>query len=152
MGKRKADAGQIEMDFDLLPVDVLPGGLAGLDSVISRAISTILHAEPRSREVICAEMSVAMDQDISRHMIDAYASPSREDHRVPASRLLALILITGRKDVLGQILRHIGLEVLDSAEIDLARAGHLRARMKQLQNELRTVEARIRPMERADQA
>lgn len=102
-----------------------PAELAGLERQISRAVGTILKEDDRAREVIAAEMSVLLEEDISRFMLDAYSSPARPEHKVPASRLLALVAVTNRFDMLDGLLRHVGAACLVGDEVHTALLGQI---------------------------
>lgn len=140
MGKRKVSADQIAFAFDAPEPARVPAALAGLEAQIARSVGTILHDDERSREVIAAEMSVLLDEEVSKAMLDAYASAAREGHKVPFSRYLALIAVCDRHDVLDQVVRPIGAAVLVGEEVHTARVGHVRQQMKHLQAELRRLE------------
>jgi hypothetical protein len=70
-------------------------------------------------------------------MLDAYASPARTEHKVPASRLLALIVVTDRQDLLDPIMRKIGAALLVGDEVRTARLGQIEAMLSELQDERR---------------
>ncbi|MBB5987405.1 hypothetical protein [Sphingobium lignivorans] len=135
MAKAKPHPGQIAFAFDPPAAPVGPAALAGLERRISGATATILNSDPRSREVIAAEMSVLLDEEISRAMLDAYASPAREGHKVIMSRFLALVAVCERHDLLDQVLREIGAAVLVGEELHTARLGHLDRQIAKLKIE-----------------
>jgi len=144
MGKRtaKPDANQLGFDFELCLPSAGPAMLAGLERQISAAVGEILHDETRSRGVIAAEMSELLDEDVSRAMLDAYASPAREGHKVPMSRLFALVYVTNRHDVLDRLVRPIGAAVLVGEEIQTARLGDIDRRIEKLKKERREIATR----------
>jgi hypothetical protein len=113
--------------------------LAGLEQRINRDVGTALKGDPRPREVVAAEMSVLLGETVSKEMLDAYASPARVEHKVPISRYLALLAVTGRQDMLDPRLREIGAAVLVGEEVHTARLGQIDRQIKQLQAERRTV-------------
>lgn len=139
MGKRKDVPGQLGFDFEALSVDTSPASLAALERQISIAVSDILHAEERSRTVIAAEMSDLLDDEVSRAMLDAYASQAREGHKVPMSRFFALVAVTNRHDVLDRLVRHIGGAVLVGEQIKTARLGDIDRRIEALKKERREI-------------
>ena len=118
MPKAKPHPDQYGFSFDSPQTARLAGDLAGLERQISLAAATILNSDLRSRERIAADMSELLGEDVSRAMLDAYASPAREDHRVSMSRFLALVAVTARHDVLDLVLK--GLEY---AEKEKAKRG-----------------------------
>lgn len=140
MGKAKAHPGQLGFAFEAPIARTGVAGLAGLERRISSAVATILNTDKRPREVIGAEMSVLLDEEISRAMLDAYASPARAEHKVPMSRFFALVAVTGRQDLLDPLLREIGIAGLVGEEVLTARIGHVRQQIKELNAEMRRLE------------
>jgi len=135
--KAKPHPDQIGFAFDPPEAATAPAALAGLERQICRAAGTILNSDPRPREVLAALMSVLLDEEISRAMLDAYASPARTDHRVIMSRFLALVAVTARHDLLDLVLRPIGAGLLVGEEVRTARLGHLDRQMELLKAEAR---------------
>lgn len=137
MPKAKVHPGQLGFAFDAPKPARADASLAGLEQRISSMVGSVLNSDSRPREIIAARMSMLLGEDISRAMLDAYSSPAREDHKVPASRLLALIAATDRHDLLDPIMREIGAGLLVGDEIKTARIGHLSQQMKAINEELR---------------
>lgn len=135
MPKAKSHPDQFAFTFEAPKVASAPAALAGLERQLSGAVGMILNSDTRSREVLAAEMSVLLDEDITRAMLDAYASPAREGHRVIMSRFLALVAVCGRHDVLDQVLRPIGASLLVGDEVLTARLGHIERQMEELRAE-----------------
>jgi hypothetical protein len=81
-------------------------------------------------------------------MLDAYASPARDGHNISFSRMLALVAVTGRHDLLDRELREIGAAVLVGEEIHTARLGHLKSKIAELTAELKAVERMTNPINR----
>lgn len=111
--------------------------LAGLERRISEMVATILNSEERSRKVLAAEVSELLDDEVSWQMLDAYASPARREHKVPMSRALALVAVTGRHDLLDPIVREIGAALLVGDEVLTARIGQIDRTMEKLKAERR---------------
>lgn len=124
--------------------------LAGFDRQIAAKVALALKDDPRSRDVIAASMTALLDDEVSRAMLDAYASEARDNHNISAARLFALIAVTERFDLLDATLRRIGASVLVGEEIITARLGHLKTRMRELQQEIRAVEAAAVTINRGD--
>jgi len=139
MPKAKAIPGQLGFSFsEPVPAKGV-AGLAGLERRINALVGTVLASDGRPREVIAAEMSVLLDDQISRAMLDAYASPARPDHKVPASRLFALLVVTDRQDLLDPIMREIGAALLVGDEVRTARLGHLQQLKARIDAEMRAL-------------
>jgi hypothetical protein len=140
MGKAKAHPGQLGFMFD---EPVLPSGeacLAGLEQQICSTVGVMLNSDARTRWEIAAKASEYLGEEVGKSMLDAYASPAREEHKVPMSRFLAIMTVTGRHDLLDPLLRRTGAAVLVGAEVQTARVGHLRAQRMQIDQELRALE------------
>ncbi len=137
MPKAKAYPDQIGFAFEAPKLARAEASLAGLEKRICSMVGTILASDSRPREIIAAQMSILLGEEVSRSMLDAYSSPAREDHKVPFCRLLALIAVTDRHDLLDPIMREIGAGLLVGDEIKTARIGHLSQQMKAINEELR---------------
>lgn len=139
MAKARAHPTQLGFDFSAPAPAKGVAALAGLERRICATVGTILNTDIRQREVIAAEMSVLLDDDISKPMLDAYASGAREGHKVPMSRFLALLVVTDRQDLLDPLLREIGAAVLVGDEVKTARLGQIERMMAELQDERRAL-------------
>lgn len=135
MPKAKPHPNQLGFSFEVPQVAEAPGGLAGIEQRISGMVGTILASDGRPREVIAAEMSVLLGDDISKDMLNAYSSPARVEHKVIFSRLLALVAVTKRHDLLDPIMREIGCALVVGDEIKTARLGHIDQQIRTLQDQ-----------------
>ncbi|WP_118864340.1 hypothetical protein [Sphingomonas gilva] len=126
--------------------------LAGLDRAVAGIVGTALKDDVRSRDEIAGAMTALLSEPVSRLMLDAYASPAREGHNISFGRALALIAVTERFDLLDQLLRRIGAAVLVGEEINAALLGHLQARKRQIDAEIRAVQQRTTPIFRGNDA
>lgn len=140
MAKPRASADQFAFAFEAPQPATLPAALAGMDARIARTVSEALKADDRDRVIIAAEMSLLLDEEVSKAMLDAYASPAREGWNISFARMLALVAVTKRFDLLDRELRGIGAAVLVGEEIHAARVGHLRSKIAQLNAELKEAE------------
>jgi hypothetical protein len=122
--------------------------LAGLERTIAAGVARALKEDPRSRAEVAGAVSSLMDEDVSRWMLDAYASEARDTHSISAGRFLALMAATERFDILDAILTRVGARVLVGDEVHTARLGHLEARMRELQSEIAAVKRVAKPMRR----
>lgn len=146
MPKARAIPGQLGFDFDVPAPAKGVAELAGLERQINALVGTVLASDLRPREVIAAEMSVLLDDQVSKAMLDAYSSPARPDHKVPASRLLALLVVTDRQDLLDPIMRKIGAALLVGDEVRTARLGQVETLLQQLQDERRRLRNETSPI------
>lgn len=140
MPKAKAHPGQLAFDLQEPLAPVGPAALAGLEARICATAGTILASSGRPREVIAAEMSVILDDEVTKAMLDAYSSPARTEHKVPMSRFFGLIAVTARLDLMGPLVREIGGSLLIGPEVHTARLGHLRQQQRAIANEIKALE------------
>ena len=111
MAKTRASADQFAFTFDAPQPATLPAALAGVDARVARTVAEVLKNDDRDRLVIAAAMSVLLDEEVSKAMLDAYASPARDGHNISFARMLALIAVTNRFDLLAREWRAIGAAV-----------------------------------------
>lgn len=97
--------------------------LENFDKLISSAVARCLKEDADTRAEIAVMLSHLSSEDISVAMLDAYASEARREHKIPASRFLALIAITRRFDILDAVLREIGGKALDRSDARIFRIG-----------------------------
>ena len=142
MPKAKSHPDQFGFDFAAPSHASFPGALAGLERQVCGAVGTILNSELRSRAVIAAEMSELLGETVSADMLNAYASPAREGHKVILSRFLALVQVTTRHDVLDQLLRPIGAGLLVGEEVHTAQIGQVELHLAALQRKLRELKGK----------
>jgi hypothetical protein len=147
--KRKPteDPRQLSLVLEVPPrMDTTPGALAGLDRRISGLISRVLkeHIDPRA--VIAGRMSALLDEDVSKSMLDQYAAPSSEAHNISAARLLALVAATHRHDLLDVLVMPLGCRVLEGEEVIAAQLGSVEARIRELSEERKRLQARVTPI------
>ncbi|QIB34783.1 DNA transposition protein [Ancylobacter pratisalsi] len=71
---------------------------ASLAASISKAVSQSLKG--RQREQIAERMSAYLDEQVSEHMLNAYASEARGEHIINVVRFIALVEATGDRRLL----------------------------------------------------
>jgi len=91
---------EVTVDFE---AEITKGGT--LDVKIARAVSHAMQECERTygknRKQIAQEMSEYLDQRVTKNMLNTYASPAREDHKITLERLIALVEVTGSHGLLG---------------------------------------------------
>lgn len=79
------------LDIFLVPQPVLAApGLGNYAVQISELVGELLKATDLDRYEIAARMSRLSGDDVSKHMLDAWASPARADHNLPLYRAALL--------------------------------------------------------------
>ena len=142
MPKAKPHPDQLGFLFEAPAPAKGEAALAGIEQRVCRMVGAILNSEHgagRPREVIAAEMSILLGEEVSRAMLDAYSSPAREGHKVPFSRLMALIAVSGRHDLLDPLMREIGAALLVGEEVHTARLGHIDRQIEALRAERKRI-------------
>lgn len=150
MTKRRASipAGQFAFSFDPPTLARNEADLAGLDAIVAATVAQMLKEDERPRRVIAAEMASLMDAEFSHMMLDGYASAARDRVNISASRLLVLIAVTDRFDLLDALVRRIGASVLVGDEILAAELGHIDRQMAALKARRRSIEGATPMIER----
>jgi hypothetical protein len=88
MEERDMRTGKDTQTLDIFAVipeaHICTPGDCGYSREVAQCVSQVL-AESRNfdRYAICAELSRVSGKDVSKHMLDAYASPARVDHALP---------------------------------------------------------------------
>lgn len=140
---------QLVFTFDAPPMPTCTEAeLAGLDRMVAACVSRVLREQGTSRYEIAAQMSELLAEDISKHMLDAYAAEAREDFNISLHRFLALIAVSKRYDVLDALVRRIGAAVLVGEEIHTARLGHIDRQIAELKAQRKSIESGARPISR----
>jgi len=73
---------------------------ASLRAKIARAVSETLRDCGLDRETVALQMADWLGEEVTKNMLDAYASEARESHTIPYLRLLAIVHVTGDRRLL----------------------------------------------------
>ena len=141
MSKRRpaVPPGQFAFTFDVPVPARAVSGLAGLDREISATVGLMLKEDSRSRYELAGAMSELLDDDVSKTMLDAYASEAKEAWAISAARLLALTAVTDRYDLLDRLTRRIGAALLVGEEVLTAELGPIDRQMEQRRRRRREI-------------
>lgn len=149
MSKRRApDASQMGFTFEPQVAVVGPAAFAGADAWVAAEVGRALKGDPRSREEIAGAMSASLADEVSRWMLDAYASPARDTHNISFGRALALMAVTKDHSMIERAVAQLGGSVLWGEEIHTARLGHLKAQRARLDDEIKQLRVRVQPIDR----
>ena len=120
---------------DLYPVETPKGAVTAFEfkARLAQAISQALKDCGKSRALVAAEMSVALAAPVSEHMLNAYASPVREEHDISVTRLRALVVATGQPWLLNVALEGLGVTLLAGADALYAQDGLIARQISELQ-------------------
>jgi hypothetical protein len=89
----------------------------------SQGVSEALRLCGLSRARVAFEMSELLGDEVTEHMLNAYASPARPEHTIPIARLRALVKVTGALWLLDTALEGLGVTLLAGQDALYAQAG-----------------------------
>lgn len=92
---------------------------ATLAARIARAVSVALSECKRPREKIAADMSAWLGERVTVNMLNAYASPARNQHTISLPRFLALIAATDDRRPLQLLADDFGWAVIERRHLPL---------------------------------
>ncbi len=132
------------MDFQLPEIAERPAvPIQGntISSQVARAIKLALDESLQSRADIAARMSERLGTPVSKTMLDAYASEGKP-HTIPLDRFIALVEVTGRRELLGFLAERMGLIAVDKRYEALISLQLLREHQEQIDHQRRALELR----------
>ena len=92
---------------------------ASLSSRICLAISAALKDSGDSRAQVAKAMSDFLGEAVTKNMLDAYASPAREDHTITLARFVALLAATKDRRLLELVAEGMGWAVIERRHLPL---------------------------------
>ncbi|PWR26004.1 DNA transposition protein [Zavarzinia aquatilis] len=102
---------------------------------IARAVAETLTDSELDRDEIARRMSDYLGEDVSRSMLDAYASQAKEDHTISYVRLVALVEVTGDPRPLQLAAELTGRAVIEGRYVHAIRAEMIREKREELDRE-----------------
>jgi hypothetical protein len=131
------DPAQMAFGFEPNIVRSSDGMFAGVDRQIASSVARILKDDERDRYDVAAAMSRLMDADVSKSMLDKYASESSEEHNISAGRWLVLIGATRRYDVFTHFAGRLGCGVVLGEEMLTVELGNAIAEKERIEERIR---------------
>lgn len=110
---------------------------------IAKAIALTLKESDQNRDEIAAYMSDFLGETVTKNMVDAYASESREDHNISYVRLLAMVHATQDVRLLqfgAELFSHL---VVDNKFIDWIELGMEAEKRDKAQREVADIEKKF---------
>lgn len=98
---------------------------SSLRARIAKAVSETLKEATAPREEIAMHMSHWLGEEVSKNMLDAYASEAREEQTISFLRLLALVHVTGDVRLLQLGAEMFGHSVIDDKYLAWVEIGQL---------------------------
>lgn len=110
---------------------------------LSRAVAKTLEQTGADREEIAKAISEWLGENVSKAMLDNYASQEKE-HQISALRLVALFAVTGDARALNDLLGEVGLIAIDRKYEALLRREQARELRERLEQEEKAADAEWR--------
>lgn len=110
----------------------------------SRAVAMALADCKISRKDIAARMSDYLGERVSKAILDAYASPKRDEHRINIPRLVALMHATGDIRPLAALAEPLGYAVVERRQVAALRAIQLLEEKAELARKMAALPAHLR--------
>lgn len=107
---------------------------------IKQAMAKALTAAPDGREAVAADMARMLGQSLSKGMLDAYTSPSK-DHDISLVRFKALARATNDASLWDAAVRDDGLFLLKGDEPRLAEIARLQQAQREISIQIRQLTA-----------
>lgn len=139
--------------FDWQPPKVAVGyssdviGRGALDSKIARIIGQALRDardDGMSRKEAAQGMSQFLGRPVSETMLNKWSSEGSEDHRIPLDAFVALVRVTGARELLGFVPGEFGLTVIENEYAELIEERLLDDHIEELQARKQVLAARRR--------
>lgn len=114
---------------------------------LARAIGAALKdADARgvTREDIAERMSEFLGERVSKHMLDAYASPARGEHVISLLRFLALLHATGDRRLLELLAEPLGWAVVEQRHVALIELAAVQDKQDELRRQAEALKRRAR--------
>lgn len=111
---------------------------------IKTALGRALKECADSANVIAARMSDILGREQSVDMLYAYTAPSKPEHDIPVTRLIAFVRATGATWLYDEIVQDEGLIVMGGREAELAQLGLLRQERAALEDQIRQIEKKLK--------
>jgi hypothetical protein len=132
------------LDFQLpavaeRPTVAIEGNTLG--SQVARAIKAALDDCLQSRAQIAELMSKRLGTPIGKATLDAYAAEGKP-HTIPLDRFIALIEVTGRRDLVGFVADRVGMIAVDQRYEALIGLQLIREHQEQIDRKKKALELR----------
>lgn len=104
---------------------------------VSHLVSEMLKGCPVDRWDIAAQMSRLSGDDVSKNMLDAWASPARAEHNLPFYRVPLIEEVAGSHDLTNWLVEKRGGQVAYGKDALNAQLGRMMTMKKQLDAQIR---------------
>lgn len=122
-------------------------GRGRLDSKIARIIAHALRDardSGQSRAQIARDMAEFLGRPVSEAILNKWCSEGSEEHRIPLDAFIALVKVTGARDLLGFVPGEFGLTVIEDEYAALIEERLLEEHIEEMQARRAALAARRR--------
>lgn len=128
------------------PDRAMPGS-ANYAFEVSHLVAQVLKETPLDRWEIAARMSRLSGDDVSKNILDAWASPGRPDHNLPFYRVALLEEVTSSHALTDWLVAKRGGRVAYGRDVLNAKLGSLTVMKTQLDQQIRELKKLMGDME-----
>ena len=111
---------------------------ASFKSRVAKAVSTTLKECGMTREEIAKKMTDYLGEEVSKAMLDAYASEARGEHNITLSRLMALIHVTKDLRIIQELVSPLGHVIVEEKWVHAINDAIYADRIKELEKQRKT--------------
>lgn len=131
----------------LLGLRDAPGAL-NMRALVRNALYEAIKGSTLSRWEIAAKMSELTDQEISRFMLDAWTSESKEGHRFPLEYAPAFCRATGSTRALEVVCQPVGMFALGGPDALRSQKQRLTEQMAEMRQQATEIDRLIKAWEK----
>ncbi|AEQ50785.1 phage regulatory CII family protein [Pelagibacterium halotolerans] len=153
MAKRRRDTQTLDLLRDFTPAPIVERfddeavKAFSIAARLAKAITATFADADMDRRQLAQDMSEFLQDDVSKHMLDKYASSSAE-HQISAVRLLALVAVTEDVRPLNTLLKEAGLIAVPAEYEALLRRERARELKEKIEREEQIADAAWRASRR----
>jgi hypothetical protein len=155
MARHKTDPNQLslldvlkqEEERMLLGLRDAPGAL-NMRSAVRNALYEMFKASPLNRWQIAAKMSELMDLEVTKYMLDAWTSESKEGHRFPMEFGPAACVASGNNKVIEVVCQPVGMFALGGPDALRSQKQQLNEQMAEMRQQAAEIDRMIKAWEK----
>lgn len=131
---------------DMYPVRQPASAMRPLDLSlrIKSAMGRALKECPRNATQVAAAITEMTGREISADALYSYTAPTKPEHEIGITRFVAFVRATGATWLWDVLVEDDGLIVLEGSEAYLAQRGMLEQQSRQIQEEIKTLDKKLR--------
>lgn len=135
-----------EWEPPVVAVGFEPGTITGnrLSSRISRAVAKAMKECGLDRVTIAGRMSERLGSKVSKDMLETYASEAKTENNITVERLMALIHVTGKTELLGFLAEDFDMAVVPRKYENVIELALIEDHERMVQTRKKTLQMKIR--------